>query len=74
MNIWTYVWLVSITILTLSNLSENARLRKRDKALSDLLQQMLFDKLAKDLNVKFMTKEEMQNEMYEQNTREFKDN
>lgn len=64
MNIWTYVWLVSITILTLSNLSENARLRKRDKALSDLLQQMLFDKLAKDLNVKFMTKEEMQKEMY----------
>lgn len=74
MNIWTYVWLVSITILTLSNLSENARLRKRDKALSDLLQQMLFDKLAKDLNVKFMTKEEMQKEMYEQTTREFKDN
>lgn len=64
MNIWTYVWLVSITILTLSNLSENARLRKRDKALSDLLQQMLFDKLTKDLNVKFMTKEEMQKEMY----------
>lgn len=64
MNIWTYVWLVSITILTLSNLSENARLRKRDKALSDLLQQMLFNKLAKDLNVKFMTKEEMQKEMY----------
>lgn len=64
MNIWTYVWLVSITILTLSNLSENAQLRKRDKALSDLLQQMLFDKLAKDLNVKFMTKEEMQKEMY----------
>lgn len=64
MNIWTYVWLVSITILTLSNLNENARLRKRDKALSDLLQQMLFDKLAKDFNVKFMTKEEMQNEMY----------
>ena len=61
MNIWTYVWLVSITILTLSNLSENARLRKRDKALSDLLQQMLFDKLAKDLNVKFMTKEESEN-------------
>lgn len=64
MNIWTYVWLVSITILTLSNLNENAQLRKRDKALSDLLQQMLFDKLEKDLNVKFMTKEEMQNEMY----------
>ena len=61
MNIWTYVWLVSITILTLSNLSENARLRKRDKALSDLLQQMLFDKLAKDLNIKFMTKEESEN-------------
>ena len=74
MNIWTYVWLVSITILTLSNLNENAQLRKRDKALSDLLQQMLFDKLEKDLNVKFMTKEEMQKEIYEQTTREFKDN
>ena len=63
MNLWTYVWLVSITIVTIYNLIDGNKLRKTNRALTQLLSELLFKKLKEEMDMKVMSFEEFEKEM-----------
>lgn len=63
MNLWTYVWLVSITIVTLYNLIDGNRLIKTNRALTQLLSELLFKKMKEEMDLKIMSFEEFKKEM-----------
>ena len=63
MNTWTYVWIVSITIVSLYNLVDSSRLRKTNRALTHLLSELLFKKMKEEMDLKIMSFEEFKKEM-----------